>query len=184
MKGKGKGKSNSPAQNANRAKAATTPSPPFIPRAKCSTMFHNTSDNSATTKKTTNFDEKMKDMLPSNICAGHTTLISIYRNRMVPTNKEVFLCGLWPCGESRSQQGILKFKKKIGGNHAFFRDNQATIIPKNIKYKAMYGIFFPNWSFVISEKCMVSPYSLFEYQEHLLSSAFSTVLNRAKISPY
>lgn len=51
MKGKGKGKSNSPAQNANRAKAATTPSPPFIPRAKCRTMFHNTSDNSATTNK-------------------------------------------------------------------------------------------------------------------------------------
>ena len=24
----------------------------------------------------------------------------------------------------RSYQGVLKFKKKIGGNHAFFRDNQ------------------------------------------------------------
>ena len=101
MKGKGKGKSNLPAQNANRAKAAATPSPPFIPRAKCSTMFHNTSDNSATTNKpeqnrgsigfrptsansselltdqykikTTHFDRKMKDVLPSNICVGYTS---------------------------------------------------------------------------------------------------------------
>ena len=33
--------------------------------------------------------------------------------------------------------------------------------------------FFPNWSFFISEKCMVTPDFLFEYQEHFLSSAFS-----------
>ena len=43
--------------------------------------------------------------------------------RTVPTNKEVFLCGLLLCGESRSWQGLLESKKKIGGNHAFFRDN-------------------------------------------------------------
>ena len=41
----------------------------------------------------------------------------------VPTNNEEFLRGLWLCGESRSQQGLSKSKKKIGGNHAFFRDN-------------------------------------------------------------
>ena len=44
--------------------------------------------------------------------------------RTVPTNKDVFLCGLRLCGESRSQQWLLDFKKKIiGGNHASFRDN-------------------------------------------------------------
>ena len=30
-----------------------------------------------------------------------------------------------------------------------------------------------NWSFIISEKCMVTPDFSFWYQEHLLSSAFS-----------
>lgn len=40
-----------PAQNANRTKVARTPTTPFMPSARCSTMFHNTSDNSATTEK-------------------------------------------------------------------------------------------------------------------------------------
>lgn len=40
-----------PAQNANRTKVARIPTTPSMPRARCSTMFHNTSDNSATTEK-------------------------------------------------------------------------------------------------------------------------------------
>ena len=56
---------------------------------------------------------------------------------------------------------------------------------KVLKYKAMYGIFFLNWSLIISEKCMATPNFLLGYQEHLLSFAFSVlVLNRAKISLY
>ena len=43
--------------------------------------------------------------------------------RTMPTNTEVFLCGLWLCGKSRPLQGLLESKKKIGGNHAVFRDN-------------------------------------------------------------
>ena len=43
--------------------------------------------------------------------------------RMVPTNTEVFLRSLWLCGKSTSKPGLLKSKKKIGGNHAFFGDN-------------------------------------------------------------
>ena len=43
--------------------------------------------------------------------------------RTVPTNIEVFLCSLLLCGKSRSYQGLLESRKKIGGNHAFFRDN-------------------------------------------------------------
>ena len=31
------------------------------------------------------------------------------------------------CGESRTYQVLLVSKKKIGGNHAFFRDNKASI---------------------------------------------------------
>ena len=41
--------------------------------------------------------------------------------RMVHTNIEEFLHGLRLCGKSKSQQGLLESKKKIGGNHAFFR---------------------------------------------------------------
>ena len=33
--------------------------------------------------------------------------------------------------------------------------------------------FFPSWSLIISEKCMVTPNFLFGYQKHLLSSGFS-----------
>jgi len=40
-----------PAQNANRTKVARIPTTPSMPRARCSTMFHNTSDNSVTTEK-------------------------------------------------------------------------------------------------------------------------------------
>ena len=43
--------------------------------------------------------------------------------RTVPTNTKVFLGDLRLCGKSQSQQGLLKSKKKIGGNHPFFRDN-------------------------------------------------------------
>ena len=41
--------------------------------------------------------------------------------RTVPTN------GKWLCETSRSNQGLLKSKKKTRGNHAFFRDNCALI---------------------------------------------------------
>ena len=35
---------------------------------------------------------------------------------------------------------LLKSKKKIGGNHAFFKDNSLIIFVKYFKYKAMYGV--------------------------------------------
>ena len=43
--------------------------------------------------------------------------------KAVPPNTEVFLRGLWLCGRSISKQGLLESKKKIGGNHEFFRDD-------------------------------------------------------------
>ena len=43
--------------------------------------------------------------------------------RRGPTDTKVFLCGLSLCGKSRSLQGLLKSKKKLGSNHAFFRHN-------------------------------------------------------------
>ena len=42
---------------------------------------------------------------------------------VVPTNKGIFLRGLKLYGESRTYQMSLVSRKKIGGNHAFFREN-------------------------------------------------------------
>ena len=49
---------------------------------------------------------------------------------MVPTITGIFLRALKLCGESRTKQVILVSKKGIGGNHAFFRDNKASIWKK------------------------------------------------------
>ena len=46
---------------------------------------------------------------------------------VVPTNTGIFLRGLKLYGESRTCQMLLVPQKKIGGNHAFFRDNLASI---------------------------------------------------------
>ena len=46
---------------------------------------------------------------------------------VVPTKAEIILRGLKLRGESRTQQALLVFKEKIGSNHAFFRDNKASI---------------------------------------------------------
>ena len=51
---------------------------------------------------------------------------------VVPTNTGIFLCGLKLWGESRTQQVLFEPKKKIGGNHAFFRDKKASILKKKI----------------------------------------------------
>ena len=42
---------------------------------------------------------------------------------VVPTNTGIFLRGLKLYEESRTYQMLLVPQKKIGGNHAFFRDN-------------------------------------------------------------
>ena len=42
---------------------------------------------------------------------------------VVPTNTGIFLRGLKLYGESRTYQMPLVSQKKIGGNHAFFREN-------------------------------------------------------------
>ena len=97
--------------------------------------------------KTGNHAQGRVGLVHNNVCArapdhaqllaGETVLATVVKRglakeylaqvkmklRTVPTNTEVFLCGLWLCGKSRSQQGLLESKKKIGGNHAFFRDN-------------------------------------------------------------
>ena len=49
---------------------------------------------------------------------------------VVPTNTGIFLRGLKLFGETRTQQVVLVSKKKIGGNHAVFRDNKASISEK------------------------------------------------------
>ena len=42
---------------------------------------------------------------------------------VVPTNTGIFLRGLKLYGESRTYQMLFESQKKIGSNHAFFRDN-------------------------------------------------------------
>ena len=56
---------------------------------------------------------------------------------VAPTNAGIFLRGLKLCGESRTQQVLLISKKKIAGNHAFFRDKKASILNKT-PYIALY----------------------------------------------
>ena len=59
---------------------------------------------------------------------------------------------------------ILVSKKKIGGNHAFFRNNKASIW-KKAPYIALYfAAFENNCCLVISKKCVVTPNFLFGCQ--------------------
>ena len=60
---------------------------------------------------------------------------------VVPTNTGIFLGALKLSGESRTQQVSVVSKKKIGGNHAFFRDNKASIW-KKVTYIALYFTAF------------------------------------------
>ena len=46
---------------------------------------------------------------------------------VVPTNTGIFLCGLNYVEKAEFSKCSLVFKKKIGGNHAFFRDSKALI---------------------------------------------------------
>ena len=46
---------------------------------------------------------------------------------VLPTNTGIFLRGLKLYGESRTYQMLLVSQKKVGGNHAFFRDKRASI---------------------------------------------------------
>ena len=82
----------------------------------------------------------------------------------VPTDTGIFLRGLKLCGESRTWQVILVSKKKIGGNHAFFRDNKASIWEK-ATYITLYFTGFLNYCcLIISKKCLVTPHFLFGFQ--------------------
>ena len=86
--------------------------------------------------------------------------------------------------------GINKKKLGVAGHFLLeiISNNYSKKNPKKqkVKYQAMYDVFyfFPNSSFIIPEKCMVTPNFLYGYQEHLLNSAFFSVLIRAKISVY
>ena len=57
-------------------------------------------------------------------CASRDTRVS-YRWRLLIQG--YFLRDLKLSGESRTQQVLLVSKTKIGGNHAFFRDNKASV---------------------------------------------------------
>ena len=68
-------------------------------------------------------------------CASRDTWVSFLW--VVPTNTGIFLRGLKLCGESRTWQVRLVSKKKMWGNHAFFRDNKAPILERT-SYIVLY----------------------------------------------
>ena len=53
------------------------------------------------------------------ICSAHLEILGF--PRVLPTNTGIFLGGLKLGEERRTWQVLLVSKKKIGGNHAFFR---------------------------------------------------------------
>ena len=58
----------------------------------------------------------------------------------------------------------LGIQKKIGGNHAFFRENEAWIW-KRTPYIALYfKAFYKYCWLIIFEKCVVTPNFLFGFQ--------------------
>ena len=82
-------------------------------------------------------------------------------------------------GKANPSKGYWNPKRKLGEGggepHIFLEIIKKQLFKKKKtgKYKAMYDDFFPNWSFIISEKCIVSPSFLFGYQDDVVISAFS-----------
>ena len=64
----------------------------------------------------------------------------------MPTNSEVLLyyfCAAYDyAGKADLSKGYSNPKRKLGGTtHFFLRDNEALIILKTVKYKAVYDVF-------------------------------------------
>ena len=81
---------------------------------------------------------------------------------MVPASTGILLRGLKLHGESRTYQVLLVSKTKIGGNHAFSRDNKASIWVKNAIHCFVFT--FNCFFLIISEKCVVTPNFLSAFQ--------------------
>ena len=60
---------------------------------------------------------------------------------VVPTNTGIFLCGLKLCRERRTEQVLWVSKEKICGNHAFFRDNKASVSKENAMHCFVFYSF-------------------------------------------
>ena len=60
---------------------------------------------------------------------------------VVPTNTGIFLRGFKLCKESTTQQVLLASKMRIGGNHAFFRGNKASIWKKRHRLLCILQLF-------------------------------------------
>ena len=71
---------------------------------------------------------------------------------VVSSNTGTFLRGLKLCRESRTYKVFLVSKKKIWGNHAFFRDKKASQFGENSTHLLL---FKNNHCLIISEKCVV-----------------------------
>ena len=70
----------------------------------------------------------------------------------------MYFCKDYNYGEKAD---LTKSYKKNVGNHAFTRDNKATIILKTRENTKNVCQFVPNLSSIISEKCVVTPNFLF-----------------------
>ena len=82
---------------------------------------------------------------------------------VVPRYTGIFLHDFKLWGESRNKQVLLVSKKKIGGNHAFFRDNKASIWKKMPCIILYFTAFYNNCCLIISKKCVVTPNFLFGF---------------------
>ena len=81
--------------------------------------------------------------VPTFATAQNVLCISRYSGFLwvMPSNTGIFLRSLKLYRESRTQQEFLVSKVKIEGNHAFFRDNKASIW-KRTPYIALYFTAF------------------------------------------
>ena len=77
------------------------------------------------------------------------------------------------CETSRSYQRLLKSKKKIGGNHAFFRDNCASII---LWRKTLNRHF--------SEKIMIKGYFPPNFRVYTRTGTNAMIIVMFKVSKY
>ena len=104
---------------------------------------------------------------------------------VVPTNTRIVLRSLKLFGDGRTLQVLLVSKKKIWGNHVFFRDNEASIWIKTPYIALYFTAFWNNCCLLISKKMRGYPQFSFWISIALAKISFSRiVINRAKILRY
>ena len=82
---------------------------------------------------------------PPNIKDGTSNYKGIFVQFLTMWEKQILARAIW-------------IQKENWGWPYIFRDNEATIIPESVKtHNNVWHFFFPNWSLVMSKKCVVTP---------------------------